>query len=235
MKAITLLLVVGLAGCMSSMKLDPDGNVIELKGGKAMRAYVALMQAKEREERYKALQAMATVKASTATGEATRAMLAQTILFTDGASKESAAFHTAEARNNERPWNFAKAALFAIPAWYLAFNSNGGYGGGDSYTSNIEVGGDLSASTSRSQALGGAGGEGGAGASGSLMQQISIGGFGQAAYGPGVTNPMFNWSGGQAQSQASGFAAGAPKDKVNSVRDNSSLSDDDGQNSAGLF
>lgn len=229
MKALILLVVVGLAGCQSSMKLDPDGNVIELKGGKAMRAYVAMMQAREREERYKALQAMATVKATTATGEATRAMLAQTILFTDGASKESAAYHQAEVKQNARPWELAKTALWAIPAWYLAFNSGGGYAGGDSYESTIEVGGDLNASTSRSQALGGEG------AGGSLMQQISIGGFGQAAYGPGTTNPMLNWSGAQAQSQASGFSAAGTEDKVNSVRDNSSLSDDDGGNSAGLL
>jgi hypothetical protein len=229
MKPLVLLLVVGLVGCQSVMKLDPDGNVIELKGGKAMRAYVALMQAKEREERYKAYREMATVKASTAAGEATRAMLVQTMLFQDGATVEAAAFHKAEAANNAKPWDFAKTALWAIPAWYLAFNAGGGYAGGDSYDSEIHVGGDLNASTSRSMAQGGEGG------GGSLMQQISIGGFGQGAWGEGVTNPMFNWSGAAAQSQASGFANAGSEEKVNSVRDGSTLSDDDGGNQTGLF
>ncbi len=136
-----------LSGCQSVMKLDSQGNVIELKGGKAMRAYVAMVQAKEREERYKALQAMATVKASTATGEATRAMLAQTILFYDSSGVEAQAYHKAEAQNNARPWSLAKTALWAIPAWYVAF---GGAGGDEASGISLSDGSSITVNASNS-------------------------------------------------------------------------------------
>jgi hypothetical protein len=103
---------------------------VSIKGGKAMRAYVAMVQSREREERYRALQAMATVPAATPAGEATRAMLAQTIIFHDSAGIEAAQYHKSEAQNIARPWSLAKTALWALPAWYLAFrNTETGEGG----------------------------------------------------------------------------------------------------------
>jgi hypothetical protein len=116
-------MVAGLVGCQSVMKLDSEGNVIEIKGGK-------MVQSREREERYRALQAMATVPAATPAGEATRAMLAQTIIFHDSAGIEAAEYHKSEAQNIARPWSLAKTALWALPAWFLAFrNTDSGEGG----------------------------------------------------------------------------------------------------------
>jgi hypothetical protein len=152
MKPLLLLLVFGLAGCQSIMKLDSEGNVVELRGGKAMRAYVAMVQSKEREERYRALQAMATVPAVTPTGEATRAMLVQTMLFQDSAGVEAAAFHKAEAQNLARPWSLAKTALWAVPAAYLAFRGPSGDGEGIS----LDGGSSINVSASNSGSSGGA-------------------------------------------------------------------------------
>jgi hypothetical protein len=171
MKPLILLLVVGLAGCQSVMKLDSEGNVIELKGGKALRAYVAMVQAREREARYQALQAMATVKASTATGEATRAMLVQTMLFQDSAGVEAAAFHKAEAQNLARPWSLAKTALWAVPAAYLAFRGPSGNGEGISLDGGSSI--NVSASNSGS---GGGGIEGVPGAEQNRVMNIGVGG-----------------------------------------------------------
>jgi uncharacterized protein YceK len=172
MRHLVLLLVVGLAGCQSVMKFDPQGNVIELKGGKAMRAYVAMRQSQEREERYKALQAMATVPAVTPAGEATRAMLAQTILFQDSAGVEAASYHKAEAENNARPWSLAKTALWALPAWYLAFRDPSGNGEGIS----LSDGSSINVSASNSGSGGGGGVEGVPGAEQSRVMSIGIGG-----------------------------------------------------------
>lgn len=170
-KIILIVMVVGLAGCQSVMKLDSDGNVIEIKGGKAMRAYVAMVQAREREERYKALQAMATVKAVTPAGEATRAMLAQTIIMHDSAGIEAAEYHKAEAQNNARPWSLAKTALWALPAWYLAFRDPSGDGNGISLSDGSSI--NVSASNSGS---GGGGVEGVPGAEQNRVLSIGIGG-----------------------------------------------------------
>jgi hypothetical protein len=160
-------MVAGLAGCQSVMKLDSEGNVIELKGGKAMRAYVAMVQSREREERYKALQAMATAPVATPTGEATRAMLAQSIIFHDSAGIEAASYHKAEAQNNALPFNLGKTALWAVPAAYLAFRGPSGSGEGISLSDGSSI--NVSASNS------GSGGSGLEGVPGEQNRVMSIG------------------------------------------------------------
>jgi hypothetical protein len=147
--------------------------VIELKGGKAMRAYVAMVQSREREERYRALQAMATAPVATPAGEATRAMLAQTIIFHDSAGIEAAAFHKSEAQaqNNARPWSLAKTALWALPAWYLAFRNTDSGEGGVSLSDGSAI--TINASNSGS---GGSGLEGVPGGEQNRVMSIGIGG-----------------------------------------------------------
>jgi hypothetical protein len=160
-------MVAGLVGCQSVMKLDSEGNVIEIKGGKAMRAYVAMVQSREREERYRALQAMATVPAATPAGEATRAMLAQTIIFHDSAGIEAAQYHKSEAQNIARPWSLAKTALWALPAWFLAFRNTDSGEGGVSLSDGSAI--TINASNS------GSGGSGLEGVPGEQSRVMSIG------------------------------------------------------------
>ena len=257
MKALILLVVVGLAGCASTVEYYDNGQVKKIGEQAAIQMREAELmherleaerrredaEAQRRHEMQIALITMMGNSNLSAEGETGLAVILAQLAGDDLASviREVQKPETERSyRSGNSYWSFKQeqtrqrhqtgrflAGVFGL--WGVGQLTGGGNSGsGDRYETNVTAGGDINASTSRSALTGAEGGQA------TQMQQISIGGFGQGAFSD-ANNPMFTLRGHQAQSQASGFANAASEDKVNSVRDGSVLEDNDGGNSAGLF
>lgn len=185
MKALAVLCALALTGCASwrtqmetTYQYDADGNVVSKtvthRGKPAIRAAVALDSNEVEQAKWAALEAYAQAGESmtTASGEATWNMMAQSMAMTQKGQAGSSYF-AGEADISRSNTSIVQSLIYGLPGWIALA---GGFGDsrstGDSFSSSVTVGGDLIASNS---------GEGGAGEGGTQRRVMQIGGIASTA------------------------------------------------------
>lgn len=188
MKALIAVLALSLAGCASwrtqmtvTYEYDTAGNIVSKtvthRGKAAIRAAVALDANEVESAKWDAIQAYARAgeTMSTASGEATWNMMAQSMMRTQkGQAGQS--YFAGEADISRSRTSIVQALIYGLPGWIALA---GGFGGddretGDSYSSSVSVGGDLIASNSGSASTG-------EGPGGAQRRALQIGGIGNTA------------------------------------------------------